>query len=356
MATPTQKLAGLPCPKFLPLAPQIPHMKAVIPVAGAGTRLRPLTYTQPKPLIPVAGKPIISYIIEQLSAIGIRDFVFIIGYLGEKIRDFVIQHYPHLNIEFVEQHHREGSGHAIWTATPQLEQEDELIIVFGDTIIDLDFKVVIDSKSSLLGVKKVQMPRDFGVVELGAEGEVIKVVEKPAIPKSNLAMVGFYKIKEVKKLLEALDYNIRNNLRSGGEFPLTDALQRMIEEGIAFSTVTVNNWYDCGKKEILLETNAILLDKEGYASENLPDFDNSIIIHPVSIGQRCSISNSIIGPHVTIGDNVSIQFAIVQNSIIGNFASIREVVLQQSVIGNDSSITGIRQSLNIGDNTEIDFR
>src|SRR5690606_24504511 len=139
-------------------------MKAVIPVAGAGTRLRPLTYTQPKPLIPVAGKPIISFIIDQLTSIGITEFVFIIGYLGEKIKDYVEQQYPELDVVFIEQQNREGSGHAIWTARNYLENEKELIIVFGDTIIDMDFEKVISSKSSLLGVKKVHDPRDFGVV------------------------------------------------------------------------------------------------------------------------------------------------------------------------------------------------
>lgn len=331
-------------------------MKAVIPVAGAGTRLRPLTYTQPKPLIPVAGKPIISFMIEQLTAVGVRDFVFVIGYLGEKIRDFLVQRYPDLNMEFVEQHHREGSGHAIWTAKSAWEKEDELIIVFGDTIIDLDFRAVLDSKSSVLGVKKVQTPKDFGVVEMDAEGKVVRLVEKPVIPKSNVAMVGFYKIREVQKLLDALNFNVENNVRTEGEFPLTDALQHMIDNGVDFATQAVNNWYDCGKKEILLEANAILLGKEGYATEDLPNFDNAIIIHPVSIGANCAISNSIIGPHVTIGSNVAIQYSIVKNSIIGNYAAIHEAVLQQSVIGNDSSITGLRQSLNIGDNTEIDFR
>ncbi|HMR43738.1 MAG TPA: sugar phosphate nucleotidyltransferase [Saprospiraceae bacterium] len=331
-------------------------MKAVIPVAGAGTRLRPLTYTQPKPLIPVAGKPIISFIIDQLTSIGITEFVFIIGYLGEKIKDYVEQQYPELDVVFIEQQNREGSGHAIWTARNYLENEKELIIVFGDTIIDMDFEKVISSKSSLLGVKKVHDPRDFGVVELDEKKKVKKLVEKPSIPKSSLAMVGFYKITRVKKLIEALDYIITNNIRNDGEFPLTDALQHMVEQGIEFSTLAVNNWFDCGKKEILLETNAILLDKEGYASSDLPDFDNTIIIHPVSIGENCKITNSIIGPHVTIGNNATMNYAIVKNSIIGNFTSIKEVVLQQSVIGNDTAITGMRQSLNIGDNTEIDFR
>ncbi|MBV6428215.1 MAG: Bifunctional protein GlmU [Haliscomenobacter sp.] len=330
-------------------------MKAVIPVAGAGIRLRPLTYTQPKPLIPVAGKPILSFIIDQLIGIGIQEFVFVIGYLGEKIRDYVEHAYPEIQKEFVQQEERLGSAHALYIAREYFRDAEELMIFFGDAIIDMDFERVLREPTSCLGVKKVQDPREYGVVEFGEDGLVSRVIEKPRIPKSNLAMVGFYRIKEVPILIESLEFNVANNIRSEGEFPLTDALMRMIEKKVEFSTVEVDNWFNCGKKEVLLEANAILLDREGYASSNLPPFDNSIIIHPVSIGSQCEITNSIIGPHVTIGDNVQISYSIVKDSIIGNFASIKEVILQKSVVGNDASITGMRQSLNIGDNTEIDF-
>jgi glucose-1-phosphate thymidylyltransferase len=170
-----------------------------------------------------------------------------------------------------------------------------------------------------------------------------------------MALVGVYKIADPKALVEGLDYNIRNNLRTEGEFPLTDGLMRMLERGAIFSTVKVDNWFDCGRKEILLETNALLLEREGYASSELPSYENSIIIPPVSIGADCQIRNSIVGPHVTIGAHAVLESAIVKNSIIGNYASIKEAVLQASVIGNDTAITGLRQSLNIGDNTEIDF-
>ena len=330
-------------------------MKAIIPVAGVGTRLRPLTYTQPKPLIPVAGKPIISFIIDQLLEVNVKEFVFIIGYLGEKIKHYVEQQYPDLNKVFIEQEDREGSGHAIWTARKALKGVEEAIIVFGDSILEIDLKAFVNSPNSCLAIRKVADPRDFGIVEFGANGEVIKLVEKPKIPKSNMAMVGLYKIKEVPLLIKALTNNIKKNSRTGGEFPLTDALMKLVSKGVIFNTMVVNNWYDCGKIDILLETNAILLNKKGYASANLPHYDNSIIINPVSIGKYCNIKNAIIGPHVTIGENTTIEYAIIKNSIIGNYASIKEVVLQNSVVGNDAGITGLRQSLNIGDNTEIDF-
>lgn len=330
-------------------------MKAIIPVAGAGTRLRPLTYTQPKPLIPVAGKPIISFIIDQLVEVGVREFVFIIGYLGEKIKDYVEQAYPDLTKEFVTQEERFGSAHAIWTARAAWKNADEVIIFFGDIIVDVDFQKVMDFPGSCLGVKKVTDPREFGVVEYGEDNVVNRVVEKPKIPKSDMAMVGFYKIKEVSILCEALDFNIKNQIRTEEEYPLTDALMRMIEKGVQLRTITVDNWFNCGKREVLLQTNAILLDREGYASADLPEFDSAIIIHPVSIGADCQIVNSIIGPHVTIGNNAKINNAIVKDSIIGNYASLREVILHHSVVGNDTAITGMKHSLNIGDNTEIDF-
>lgn len=330
-------------------------MKAIIPVAGAGVRLRPLTYTQPKPLIPVAGKPIISFIIDQLTDIGIRDFIFVIGYLGEKITHFLEQTYPDLNKTFVTQEDRLGSAHAILTAKDAIADADEVFIFFGDAIIDADFQQIMELPNSCLGVKKVKDPREYGVVEMDRQGNVVRLVEKPRIPKSDLAMVGIYKIKEVSAMIEAIEYNIAHEIRSHGEFPLTDALMRMLEKDITFDTFTVDNWFNCGKKDVLLETNAIFLDREGYASANLPSYDNSIIINPVSIGKNCEISNSIIGPHVTIGNNAQISNSIVRESIIGNFAYIKEIILRNSVVGNDTAITGFRHSFNIGDNTEIDF-
>ena len=330
-------------------------MKAIIPVAGAGTRLRPLTYTQPKSLIPVAGKPIIALIIDQLRSAGVDEFVFIIGYLGEKIKNYVEKNYPDLKKEFVVQDSRQGLGHAIWMTKDVIKDADEVIIFLGDTILDLDLMAFMNSDTSCLAVKRVEDPRNFGVIELGSDGHVVKMVEKPKIPKSNLAIVGLYKIKEVSALLQALDSIIKDDKRTHGEYQLTDALMKLIGKGHKFTSIRVDNWFDCGKKEILLETNAQLLDKEGYASDYLPTYDNTIIIHPVSIGKGCKIKNSIIGPHVSIGENVNINYSIVKSSIIGNFALIEEVILTQSIVGNDAAIKGLSQSLNIGDNTEIDF-
>lgn len=330
-------------------------IKAIIPVAGKGLRLRPLTYTQPKPLISVAGKPIISFIIDQLVDAGVDDFIFIIGYLGEKIKLYILENYPDLKVSFVNQEDRMGSAHAIWMAKEEFVDYDEVIIVFGDAIIDADLKEVVANPYSSIGIKQVNDPRNFGVVEYGKNGKIRALEEKPRIPKSNMAMVGIYKINEIPAFINALDVSVQDGLNHEDEIPLTNALSHMVDNGHTLKTFEVDNWFDCGQMDVLLETNASFLDREGYASYNLPPFYNSIIIHPVSIGQNCDISNSIIGPHVTIGDNVNIKGAIIKNSIIGDYSAIKEIILQKSVVGNDASITGLRHSLNIGDNTEIDF-
>lgn len=330
-------------------------MKVIIPVAGVGTRLRPHTYTQPKPLIPVAGKPIIGFIIDQLVNVGVTEFVFIIGYLGEKIRDYIESEYNHLDIQFVYQHERLGIGHAIWIAREQFSKIEEILIVLGDTIFDADLQQILSTKNSCIGIKKVKDPREFGVIEFDAQGHIKRLVEKPTIPKSNMAMVGLYKITAIPTLLEALEYNIKNDIKTVGEYQLTDALMYMVNKGIEFTHFTVKNWFDCGKKEILLETNEMLLKHFGFSNAEQKSFANTIIIPPVNIGNNCSISNAIIGPNVTIGNEASINQSIIQNSIIGSYASIEEMVLKKSIIGSDTSIKGQSQSLNIGDNTEIDF-
>ncbi len=330
-------------------------MKVIIPVAGAGIRLRPHTYTQPKPLIPVAGKPILAHIIDELLEADFREFVFVLGYLGEKIKNFVQNRYKNLKCEFVFQNDRMGLGHAIWLAQGEIKDEKELFIALGDTVFDMDLSEMLKSPTSSLGVQEVKDPREFGIVLLDEKGFVKKVIEKPKIPHSNLAIVGLYKIMEVKQLIDALEYNIQNDIRTNGEFQLADALQRMVEQGVKFTTVRVNNWFDCGKKEILLETNKTLLEKNNVYDVDLPSFENTIIVHPVSIGDGCEIKDSIIGPYVTIADNTKIDASIIQDSIIGSYSYLKEIILNKSIVGSDTSIRGIKRSLNIGDNTEIDF-
>lgn len=329
-------------------------MKAIIPVAGAGTKLRPHTYTQPKALIPLAGKTILSIIVDQLHEAGIKDFIFIIGYLGEKIQDYVEKKYPGLNCHFVQQNERFGIGHAI-NLTREIVGTDEVMIVLGDTIADYNVKEIIDSPVSMLGIKKVDDPRDFGVAEIEEDGTVSRVVEKPAIPKSNMALVGVYKIKETDFMFSCLENLIVANPKGYEEFSLTDALECMMQRGAAFKSFKVTNWFDCGKKETLLESNATLLKKFGGNVKEEHGFENTIIIPPVSIAEGCDIKNSVIGPNVTIGEHTSINYAIIKDSIIGSYSRLHEIVLNNSLIGSDADVKGVSRNLNIGDNTAIDL-
>lgn len=332
-------------------------MKAVIPVAGIGSRLRPHTHTQPKALIPVAGKPILAHIIDSLEDAGFKDFVFIIGYLGEKIEDYITSDYAHLNSTFVVQTKREGIGHALWMAREHLEGEDQLLIALGDTVFDMNMREFQQSPFSSLGVKRVDDPRRFGVVELNEQGFIQRMIEKPAVPVSNIALVGIYKINEVDALMEALEYNITNDVRTKNEFQLTDALMRMIELGAKINTYNVENWFDCGKKDALLETNATLLMKPGFVTpSSSSEYDGTIIIPPVNIHPAASIRNSIIGPNVSIGSGAVIENAIIRETIIGPDAEIRNAILHESLIGNEAALRGISQSLNLGDSTEIDYQ
>jgi glucose-1-phosphate thymidylyltransferase len=331
-------------------------VKAIIPVAGAGTKLRPLTYTQPKALIPIAGRTILGVIIDQLIDAGVSEFVFVIGYLGEKIQRYIDKTYPELKCTFVTQSDRKGTGHAI-CLTRDAVQNDEVMIVLGDTVCDYNVKEIISSPVSQIGVRKVDDPRSFGVAELNDNDIVTRMVEKPLIPKSNMAMVGIYYIKETAALYAALEKNLSAPPDANGEYHLTNALQVMIEEGTTLHAFRVNNWFDCGKKETLLSTNAILLKQmeEQGAERETQEYDTTVIIHPVNIAEGCVIKNSIIGPNVSIGEHTKIESSIVRDSIIGSYAELQQVVLNSSIIGNDAYVRGLSQSLNIGDNTEIDL-
>ncbi|HPG12165.1 MAG TPA: sugar phosphate nucleotidyltransferase [Chitinophagaceae bacterium] len=329
-------------------------MKAIIPVAGAGTKLRPHSYTQPKALIPLAGKTVLSIIVDQLKEAGINEFVFIVGYLGDKIQDYVKSKHPDVQANYVHQVDRQGVGHAV-RLTRDLVGDDEVFVVLGDSICEYDVKKIVNSPDSMIGVGKVEDPRGFGVAEINDEGFIERVVEKPQIPKSNMALVGVYKIKESGLLFECLENNIRQGLRSHGEYSLTDALECMIKADVKFRSFKVESWFDCGKKETLLESNAILLKKFAATNKQEHHFENTVIVEPVSIAPGCDIKNSIIGPNVAIGENTTIDYSIIKDSIIGSFSNLFDIVLNDSIIGSDTNLRGEARSLNIGDNTSIDL-
>ena len=329
-------------------------MKAVIPVAGIGSNLRPHTHTQPKPLIPVAGKPILGHIIDNLLAAGIKQQVFIVGYLKEKIEAFVRDQYgDRIEMEFVVQEPRRGLAHAIWTAREALAPASEVLIVLGDTIFGDDTGKTLAMEGSVLAVHQVDDPREFGIAMLDEQMRVKRVIEKPQIPTSNLALVGMYKICEVDLLLQVLNAMMEEERPAGTEYLLTDALMQMIRQGVRFRTHTVNNWFDCGRKQSLLETNRILLGRQKQEVQGR--YPGSVIIPPVYIAEGCTITSSIIGPYVAIGEHAAITNSIVRNSILGAYTELDYIILNNSVIGNDTMLRGKSNSINIGDNAEIDF-
>ncbi|MFM8995227.1 MAG: sugar nucleotidyltransferase, partial [Bacteroidota bacterium] len=257
-------------------------MKAIIPLAGIGSRLKPHTRTQPKSLIPLAGKPILGHIMDRLVEAGVNDFVFVIGYLGDRIEQYITENYGQVKSTFVIQTLGRGIGHAVWLARDAFEADEKMLIVLGDTIFEADLASVLAAGGNALGVKKVEDPRQFGVAELSDSGLIARLSEKPVIPKSNLALVGLYAIEDTKALFGCLEYNIQNEIRTQNEYHLTDALQCMIAQGVPFQTFAVDSWFDCGKKDIILQSNRNLL-RQVYQQQFAGFQKRNIIIPPVYI-------------------------------------------------------------------------
>jgi glucose-1-phosphate thymidylyltransferase len=325
-------------------------MRAIIPVAGVGSRLRPHTYTQPKVLLNVAGKPIIAHIMDKIVEEGIKKATIIVGYLGDRIRQYLEKNYD-IELSFIHQEERRGLGHAIFTARETFKK-DPLFIILGDTVFDVELTEVLRSKESSLGVKTVDDPRRFGVA-ITENGYVTKLVEKPEQPVSNLALVGLYLVHNSDLLTECLDDMIKRGIRTRGEYQLTDALQLMIERGDKMTTFPVEGWYDCGKPETLLSTNRHLLD---MAQKISPKVDNgTVIIPPVFISPSAKIHHSIIGPYTSIAENVEITDSVVRNSILGAGCRVDTALLDSSIIGNEAFVKGNFKRINVGDSSEIDF-
>jgi glucose-1-phosphate thymidylyltransferase len=328
-------------------------MKVVIPVAGAGTTLRPHTHTQPKPLIPVAGKPILGHIIDKLMAGGLTEFIFVIGYLGEKIKRYVEEHYTgQITYTFVEQEPRLGIGHAVWLCREAVGN-DPMLVVLGDTIVDAPIAELITSETNVIGVQKVSTPQLFGIALIGPEGIVRELEEKPQMPRSNHALTGLYFIRQTAELMTILREKLLRRHENSGEINLTDSLMDLIRNGHPLRALEVNSWFDCGRKDSLLEINRMFLQRQPQPSP--PNFPGTVILPPVYISPGCEIRNSIIGPNVAIGEHSIISDSIVQNSILGAYTRLENIVIKKSIIGNDTSLVGRVFSVNIGDNTEIDF-
>lgn len=324
-------------------------MKAVILLAGLGTRMRPLTYSKPKPLVLVAGKTVLGHILDSLKDLDISEYIFVVGYLGEQIEKFIAERYPRMQARFVEQKEAKGQSQAIQLAR-QFMTEPTLVI-FGDTIWEADLtRLDRVQGDGLIFVKEVADPRRFGIAYL-KDGYAVKMVEKPQNTDSKLAIVGVYYFRNQQRLLAAIDEQIAKNVQTKNEFFLADAVQLMLNAGAKMEVETIPVWEDCGTRDAILQTNRYLLNKNGNHSQEYP---GSVILPPVYISHSARITNSILGPYVSISSNALIENSIIRDSIIGEGAYIDNRVLEWSLVGNDALVRGSFQRLNVGDSSEID--
>lgn len=321
-------------------------MKVIIPAAGVGSRLRPHTHTLPKSLLHVAGKPILGHILDTIAKLEPEEIIIITGFMGNKVQEYANEHFD-LNIRYVKQDSLLGLGYAVRLGLEWVDSSDVLIIL-GDTIVETDLKKFTSSSDSVLGVMPVADPARFGIAEV-TDNVITNLIEKPADPKSNLALIGLYYIKESEQLKSQIDRLMETGQKTKGEIQLTDALQGMISDGTRFQAIAVDGWLDCGKRETLLATNSHLLKGNSIPEPR----DGVIIIPPVFIAPSAIIEESIIGPNVSISDKAIIKSSILKNSIIGFEAEVRNALLSDSVIGHKAIVTGDFRALNVGDSSEV---
>jgi glucose-1-phosphate thymidylyltransferase len=328
-------------------------MKVVIPVAGMGTRLQPHTFSTPKSLMHVAGKPILGHILDSVKDIAVDEVIFVTGPMGNKIRAYVKSHYD-FKTRFVDQKEPLGLGHAIYCAAPFFGSSPVLIIL-GDTILDFDIKKFVNSKTSVLGVKHLETnARQFGIVFTAKNGVVKKLVEKPDV-ESGLALVGLYLVRDGAMLSATLGSMISSGDKNAAEYQLTDALQRMIDKGHEFSTSQISGWFDCGGMKALLATNRYMLPRNSNAHTPERVLKENIVLQPVSIHESCEITQSVIGPFVTIAEGAKITRCQIADSIIESNASVSECILENSIIGANAVLKGKKINLNIGDSSIVEL-
>ena len=336
-------------------------MKVIIPAAGTGTRLFPHTHTKPKPMVYIAGKPIIGHILDRMIDLEPEQIILVVGYHKEQLMSYVTENYSDIfNIKYVEQENRLGLGHSVYI-TRDLIGDSDVMIALGDMIFKAGYKDFYDKHlnnkkcAGSIGVREVDEPKKYGIVELEESSPCIKrLEEKPEKPASNLGISGVYFIKNTPVLFDVLEWMMQNSIKTRGEYQLTDALQEMIKRGCKLKTFKVSSWYDCGHASSLLDTNKVLLSE----NENInPDFQSSdsVIIHPIAIGKNVMILNSVVGPYTSIAEGTIVESSIISNSVIGARTHISKVNLQSSIVGDDAKVAGKHNSLNIGDSSSIEF-
>jgi len=308
-------------------------MKAIIPVAGVGTRLRPYTYSVPKVLLSVAGKNILDYGIDELIAAGVGEIIIIKGYLGDRIVSHVSSRYASSNCRFtfIDQKEQKGLGEAVLHAKPHVLEDEPVIIVLGDTIFHADYKALVRGPGSVLCVKHVADPRKYGVA-LTENGFATRLIEKADPPVSNLALVGLYRIDDAGLLFSCLEENISNNVRTKHEFQLTDGLDLMLRKGHKMRTQEIEDWFDCGKPRSLLDTNRHFLTKHPGP---LPRAGENSVEPPVFVDPSAIVEDCDIGPYVSIGANCRLKNCRLTDCVISDGTVLQNVVVSDAIIGNN---------------------
>ncbi len=323
-------------------------MKAILPVAGAGSRLRPLTHTMPKALVYVAGKPILGHILDQLVPAGVDHVVLVVGQFGERIVSYVQSQYD-LRVTVVEQPERLGLGHAVWLALEATPADEPVLIALGDTICDVDLAPVVGGAEAAIVLKEVADPSKYGIAEVD-RGYIRRLVEKPSQPTSNLAIVGIYYLPDGAALRLALADLIARGQRVKGEYQLTDALQLLLEAGHRLRPVRAGWWLDCGSPDTLLEANRQLLDR---LAQTPPPMVGAVLIPPVSIAAGAVLDQCVVGPYVSVAAGVRLERAVVRNSILNEGAEVADVLLADSIVGERAVVRGTYTRLHVGDSSHV---
>ncbi len=331
-------------------------MKVVIPVAGAGTRLRPHTLTTPKPLLPVAGKPIIDHIIESIKDVNFESLILVTGPdNGEIFHHVKTTWQGKFDVLRAIQTEKLGLGHAIFQARNFFKPGEDIFIILGDTIIEGKFDDLTKERKDFLAVKRVEDPSNYGIVEVDEHGRIVSLEEKPSVPRSNLAIVGVYYISDAQALFEAIQYIIANDIKTKNEYQITDALKKMVDDGWTFYTREIENWYDCGRVTEILKTNRFLLQKKGGQKGRSVEIINSLIVDPVFIDDGVIIKNSIVGPYVHISRGVSLKNVIIKDSILLEGSSVEDAHIEMSIVGKNARVRVSPLKLNIGDYSEMEM-
>ena len=305
-------------------------MKIVLPVAGNGLRLRPYTENVPKCLLPVAGKTILDWIVEDSLSLKPTETIFITGYKAEAVDSFLEKRPAWGKTRAVVQSNPQGLGEAISLALPYVDDDEPLLIILGDTLFEADLSILHNVDENILYTYKVEDPRRFGVAVTDSTGRITRLVEKPQEFVSDEAIVGIYYIEDTKVLKQSLKYLMDNNIRTKNEFQLTDALQMMLEKGCHFRTAPVQKWLDCGLAETLLETNAHVLKRiDNSASVNLPGVK---VIAPCYIGKDAKITNSTIGPNVSVGDGCVVENSTISNAVLWDSVKVSGQTLDNVIL------------------------